>query len=82
MLAMIFVVYYQNVGLIWIQTVLHSDSVLKEFFEYVVFFKNISRHKKSMENYPACKKLITNIVDSQLAVIWWHSSEVRPEFFY
>ena len=31
---------------------------LKEFFETVDFEKKISRRQKSMQNYPACKRLM------------------------
>ena len=44
-------------GLIWIQTVWHSDSIPENSFEKVNFKKN-PQTTKSMQNYPACKELI------------------------
>ena len=41
-------------GLIWIQSVWHSDMFLKEFFEKVDFEKN-QQTTKSMQNYQAGK---------------------------
>ena len=37
-------------GLIWIQTVWHSDDIHKKFFKKVDFEKN-QQTKKSMQNY-------------------------------
>ena len=46
-------------GLIWIQTVWHSDGIPERFFVKVNFLKKIHRQQKSMQNYPACKELTT-----------------------
>ena len=42
-------------GLIWIRTVLHSDSVVDIFF--IFFFGKKSDDNKSMKIYSACKEL-------------------------
>ena len=48
----------QNIGLIWIQNVRHSDSdsVLKRFFEKLIL-KKMSRWQKNMKNYRAGKEV-------------------------
>ena len=42
-------------GLIWIQTVCHSDDIPDFFFENIDFDNNQQTAK--MQNYPACKLL-------------------------
>ena len=47
-------------GLIWIQTVWHSDGISERFFEKVnLKKKKIHKWQKSMQNYPTQKKLTT-----------------------
>ena len=49
-------------GLIWIQTVLHPDGILKRIFQKSWFWK-IADDKKSMKNYPECEEIKRLIYD-------------------
>ena len=51
------------------QTVLHSDSVLKYFFEIVSFEKKSAGDNICMKNYPACKELTVCISLMNMVVI-------------
>ena len=48
-------------GLIWIQTISHSDGIPERIFEKVDFEKNQQTTKK-LENYPGGKEHATNPV--------------------
>ena len=45
-------------GLIWIQTVWHSDGIPERFFFFKL--KKIHRQQKNMQIYPECKELRVN----------------------
>ena len=47
----------QKSGLIWIQTVWHSDGIPERLFLQKLILK-IHKQQKSMQNYPACKELV------------------------
>ena len=58
-------------GLIWIQTVGHSNGISERIFFQIL--KKKSSHKKNNENYPVGK----DRVGSQMVFAWIHCTDVR-----
>ena len=61
---------YITSGLIWIQTVWHSDGFPVRIFQKVDFEK-ISRHQKRIKNFPEVNELSTQNILEILKIITW-----------